>query len=306
MKSFLWFLLGAISVALLTYAPQFVSPKSEVVTEKVIVKELEANSYELPMPESFSFCDEKVPLSDPDVYERFDRELYVNSYWHSHTILVLKRAERWIPRIEEILKEEGIPDDFKYLCIIESDLMLNARSSAGAAGFWQFMPSTAREYGLTVNKEVDERYNVEKATRAACVYLKKAKEKLGTWTLAAAAYNRGPSGIAKALKDQKVSSYYDLLLNEETSRYMFRILALKEIMLEPDKYSFELSTHQLYTEEAIKTMKIDTSIPDLASFAKEQGINYKILKRYNPWLRSNKLTIKRGKTYIITLPKVLG
>lgn len=306
MKSFLWFLLGAISVALLTYAPQFITPKSEVITEKVIVKELEANSYELPMPEQFDFCGEKVPLTDPDVYERFDRELYVNTYWHSHTILVLKRAEKWIPRIEEILKEEGIPDDFKYLCIIESDLMLNARSSSGAAGFWQFMPSTARDYGLTVNREVDERYNVDKATHAACQYLKKAKDKLGTWTLAAAAYNRGPSGIAKALKDQKVSDYYDLLLNEETSRYVFRIIALKEIMEQPEKYSFELSTNQLYTETAVKQIKVKTSISDLASFAKDQGINYKILKRYNPWLRANKLTVKNGKIYTITLPKILG
>lgn len=306
MKSFLWFLLGAVSVALLTYAPKFITPKPEVITEKVIVTELEANSYELPMPDQFSFCGEKVPLNDPDVYERFDRELYVNSYWHSHTILVLKRAERWLPRIEEILKEEGIPDDFKYLCIIESDLMLNARSSSGAAGFWQFMPSTARDYGMTVNKEVDERYNVEIATHAACRYLKKAKEKLGTWTLAAAAYNRGPSGVARALEDQKVSNYYDLLLNEETSRYVFRILALKEIMEQPNKYSFELSTHQLYTAEALKTIKVKSSISDLATFAKEQGINYKTLKRYNPWLRANKLTVRHGKTYIITLPKVLG
>ncbi|WP_205727883.1 lytic transglycosylase domain-containing protein [Flammeovirga pectinis] len=302
MKSFLWFLLGAISVALLTYAPKLIQPKTEVLTETVVVKEMEGNSYELPMPEHFQFCGEQVPLDDADVYERFDRELYVNSYWHSHTILVFKRAQRWMPVIEKIMKEQQVPNDFKYLCIIESDLMLNARSGSGAAGFWQFMPSTAREYNLKVSKEVDERYNVKKATLAACTYLKKAKEKLGSWTLAAAAYNRGSSGIARALEDQKVTNYYDLLLNEETSRYVFRILALKEIMQSPEKYSFELSTSQLYQPDLLRTITVNKTISNLAEFAKEEGVNYKILKRYNPWLRSNKLTIKKGKSYIITLP----
>ncbi|WP_281616288.1 lytic transglycosylase domain-containing protein [Flammeovirga sp. SubArs3] len=302
MKSYLWFILGVVSAVLLTYAPQFISPKKEMVTEKVIVAEGHQQSYEVEMPSEFEFCGEKVPLEDPDVYERFDRELYVNSYWHSHTILVLKRAQRWLPTLEKILKEEGVPDDFKYLCIIESDLMRTARSGAGASGFWQFMSSTAREYGLKVTKEVDERYHVEKATYAACTYLKKAKEKLGSWTLAAAAYNRGVSGIQRGLRDQKVENYYDLLLNEETSRYVFRILALKEIMMYPEKYDFELSTHQLYMPHELRSIKIKKSIPDLATFAKEQGYNYKILKRYNPWLRSNKLTVKHGDTYIITLP----
>ncbi|OHX67569.1 lytic transglycosylase domain-containing protein [Flammeovirga pacifica] len=302
MKSFLWFLLGLVSAGVLTYTFHVISPNERII-EKVIVSEGEQFSYELHLPDTFNFAGERVPLEEEDILERFDREMYVNSYWHSHTILVLKRAERWLPTIDRILKEENVPSDFKYLCIIESDLMLQARSGAGASGFWQFMPSTARDYGLTVTKEVDERYHVEKATHAACQYLKKAKKRLGTWTLAAAAYNRGVTGILKNLKDQKVENYYDLLLNAETSRYVFRILALKEIMSDPKKYNFELSTQQLYQEEKTRTVTVTKSISNLAEFAKTEGVNYKILKRHNPWLRQNKLTVRKGKSYIITLPQ---
>ncbi|MBB3700815.1 transglycosylase SLT domain-containing protein [Flammeovirga yaeyamensis] len=302
MKSFLWFVLGLVTAGLLTYVFHVVSPNERII-EKVIVSEGEQFSYELDLPKDFEFAGEKVPLDEEDIIERFDREMYVNSYWHSHTILVLKRAQRWLPMIDKILKEEGVPSDFKYLCIIESDLMLTARSGSGAAGFWQFMPSTAREYGLTVTKEVDERYHVEKATHAACQYLKKAKDRLGTWTLAAAAYNRGVTGILKGMKDQKVDNYYDLLLNQETSRYVFRILALKEIMSDPKKYNFELSTHQLYNEEKTRTVTVKKTISNLAEFAKQEGVNYKILKRHNPWLRQNKLTVRKGKSYVITLPQ---
>lgn len=263
---------------------------------------LPAFNLNIKVPESYVFCGEKVPLDDIDVRERFDRELYVNSFWHSNTILMLKRANRWLPVMAKILKEEGVPEDFKYLAMIESGLQ-NVVSPAGARGFWQFLPSTAKEYGLTVTKEVDERYHVEKATKAACEYLKDAKEKLGSWTLAAAAYNRGVNGIRKVLSKQQATNYYDLLLNSETSRYVFRILAIKEIHGNPEKYGFNLDKDQLYPLERLKYEKIDKSIPNLADYAKDKKISYKLLKRYNPWLRESSLTISQGKSYLIALPK---
>ncbi|MEH0158025.1 lytic transglycosylase domain-containing protein [Limibacter armeniacum] len=254
------------------------------------------------LPESFTFCGEKVKMEDIDVRERFDRELYVNTFWHSSTILMLKRANRWLPVIEEVLKEEGVPEDFKYLSMIESGLQ-NVVSPAGARGFWQFLSGTAKDYGLTVNGEVDERYHVEKSTRAACSYLKEAKDKLGSWTLAAAAYNRGVNGVRKALNEQKADDYYDLLLNEETSRYLFRILAIKMIHSDPQQYGFDLNDRVLYTQERLKYEKVEQSISDLPAYAQEKGISYKLLKRYNPWLRDSKLTLKNGESYLIALPR---
>ncbi|GAA4829977.1 lytic transglycosylase domain-containing protein [Algivirga pacifica] len=256
----------------------------------------------LKVPQPYSFCDEPVNLKDIDVQERFERELYVNTFWHSNTILLLKRAHRWLPVIAEILKEEDVPEDFKFLPLIESGLT-NVTSPAGASGYWQFLKSTAKDYGLTVNKEVDERYHVQKATRAACHYLKKAKERLGSWTLAAAAYNRGVTGIERALEDQQAENYYDLLLNEETSRYVFRILAIKEIYRNPQKYGFPLYNSSYYTMEDLKYQSVSESVGNLASFAKSHGISYKLLKRYNPWLRKNKLTVNKGTSYLIALPK---
>ncbi len=252
-------------------------------------------------PVSIDFAGEKAPLKIADVKERFDRELLVNANLHSSTILIIKRANRAFPIIEPILKQYGVPDDFKYLAVIESALT-NAVSSAGARGVWQFMPDTAKEKGMEVNDVVDERYHLQKSTEAACKYLLKAKEKFGNWTLAAASYNGGMSGVNKKIDEQQVSDYYDLLLTDETSRYVFRILALKEIMQHPNLYGFDVSKNELYENIPTKTIEVDSSITDLAVFAKAQGINYKILKIHNPWLRDKKLSNPTKKKYQIEIP----
>jgi len=230
-----------------------------------------------------------------------DRELLVNTYWQSNGLLLIKRAHKYFPIIEPMLKKYGIPDDFKYLAVAESGLENNS-SSAGAAGFWHFLKSSAKEYGLEVNQNVDERYNLEKATKVAADYLKKSKKRFGTWTLAAAAYNAGNARIARNLKKQQVTDYYDLLLNTETSRYVLRIVALKEILSYPKKYGFEFENEDLYTSPETRTVKVDTVITNIASFAKVFNINYKELKLHNAWLRENKLNNKSRKSYKITIP----
>lgn len=252
-------------------------------------------------PAEVDFAGEKAPLNVADVRERFDRELLVNANLHATTQLIIKRANRVFPVIEPILQRYGVPDDFKYLAVIESGLV-NAVSPAGARGVWQFMPETGKERGLEVNDLVDERYHLEKSTEAACKYLLDAKAKFGSWTLAAASYNGGFNGVNKQITFQGVDNYYDLLLTEETSRYVFRILALKEIMKNPAMYNFNLQPHELYPVIPVKTVEVTTSIPDLAVFAKEQGINYKILKIHNPWLRDRSLTVKPGKAYTVEIP----
>ncbi len=252
-------------------------------------------------PTSVDFSGEKAPLQISDVRERLDRELLVNANLHSATILIMKRANRAFPVIEPILKQYGVPDDFKYLAVIESALT-NAVSAAGAKGVWQFMPETAKEKGMEVNDVVDERYHLQKSTEGACKYLVKAKEKLGSWTLAAASYNGGMGGLSRKLEEQKVSSYYDLMLTDETYRYVFRILALKEIMKNPTLYGFDVSKDELYENIPTKKIEIDSSITDLATFAKTQGINYKILKIHNPWLRDKKLDNPTKKKYQIEIP----
>jgi len=252
-------------------------------------------------PTEVDFAGEKAPLQIADVKERFDRELLINANLHSSTILIIKRANRAFPVIEPILKQYGVPDDFKYLAVIESSLT-NAVSSAGARGVWQFMPDTAKEKGMEVNDGVDERYHLQKSTEAACKYLLKAKEKFGNWTLAAASYNGGMTGVNNKITEQQVTDYYDLLLTDETSRYVFRILALKEIMKNPNLYGFDVSKHELYENIPTKTIEVDSSITDLATFAKSQGINYKILKIHNPWLRDKKLVNTTKKKYLIEIP----
>jgi len=252
-------------------------------------------------PMKIDFAGEEVPTYMADVYERLDRELVTNTNYHTNTTLVLKRANKVFPIIEPILKKHGIPDDFKYLAVIESSLV-NAVSPAGARGVWQFMPATAKEKGLEVTDDVDERYHLVKSTEAACLYLKDAKEKFGSWTLAAASYNGGMNGVQRQLESQGVSSYYDVLLNEETSRYVFRILALKEIMSHSTEYGFRLSKEGLYNEVPVKLVEVDSSVTDFALFAKSQGINYKILKLHNPWLRDKKLDNPKNKKYIIEIP----
>ena len=253
------------------------------------------------LPSKIDFSGEETPLKIADVAERLDRELLVNINAHASTILNIKRANRAFPVIEPILKKNGVPDDFKYLAVIESGLV-NAVSPAGARGIWQFMPDTAKERGMEVSENVDQRYDLEKSTQAACSYLLSAKGKFGSWTLAAASYNGGMTGVNKQIGIQKVSTFYDLLLTEETSRYIFRILALKEIMKNPVKYGFTIASEDLYQTLPTRKIEIDSSITDLADFAKSQGINYKILKIHNPWLRETKLVNDTGKKYQIEIP----
>jgi len=252
-------------------------------------------------PTAIDFAGESTPLQIADVKERLDRELLINANLDATTALIIKRANRAFPVIEPILAKYGVPDDFKYLAVIESGLV-NATSSAGAKGVWQFMPDTAKEKGMEVNDIVDERYHLEKSTEAACKYLLSAKQKFGSWTLAAASYNGGMSGVGKKIEEQKVANYYDLALTEETSRYVFRILALKEIMKNPAVYGFGIYENDLYSQIPSKKIQVDSTINDLADFAKTQGINYKILKIHNPWLRDKKLLNPTKKKYEIEIP----
>ncbi|WP_159023002.1 lytic transglycosylase domain-containing protein [Formosa sp. L2A11] len=260
------------------------------------------NVYALQMPEQLDFAGENLPLNDPDIHERMDRELLVNTYWQSNALLLFKRAHKYFPIIEPILKKHGIPDDFKYLAVIESGLT-NAVSPAGARGVWQIMKATAKDFGLEVNDNVDERYNLEKSTEVACEYLKKSKAQLGTWTLAAAAYNAGNGGVRSRLKAQKVDDYYDLLLGEETGRYVFRIIALKEILNNPLKYGFNFREKDLYTYVPTYSVKVDSAVTDFAVFAQKYDINYKILKIHNPWLRESFLNNSSRKLYEIQIPE---
>lgn len=257
--------------------------------------------YSLNMPETISLAGEEVPLQLVDIRERLDRELLVNTYWQSNTLLYIKRSKKWFPIIEPILKKNGVPEDFKYLALIESGLT-QVVSPAGAVGFWQIMEGTGKDLGLEINSEVDERYHVEKATEAACEYLKDAYEQFNSWTLAAASYNMGRNGLNRQLNKQMVNDYYDLLLNEETGRYVFRILAAKTILSQPEDFGFNYRQKDLWKNIETKTLAVDTSINNLAQFAIDQKINYKVLKGLNPWLRKNQLVNTKGKTYEILVP----
>ncbi len=277
----------------------------EALTDAIVERKLinDYNIYALPLPEKMDFAGESVPLQNPDIRERLDRELLVNVYWQSNGLLLFKRANKYFPLIEPLLKKHGIPDDFKYLVVAESGLM-NNRSPAGAAGFWHFMKVTGKEYGLEINSYVDERYNLELATKVAAEYLISAKEKFGSWTLAAAAYNAGRGGVLKQQSRQNsTESYYDLLLNDETSRYIFRILAFKEILSNPQKYGFNFRDTDLYTNIPTYKVKVDTAVTDFAAFAEKFDINYKILKIHNPWLRETYLKNASGKEYFIEIPE---
>lgn len=253
------------------------------------------------IPVSIDFAGEPTPLHIYDVKERFERELIVNANLDASTRIIIKRANRAFPVIEPILAQYGVPDDFKYLAVIESGLV-NAVSSAGARGVWQFMPETAKERGMEVSATVDERYHLEKSTIAACKYLVDAKNRFGSWTLAAASYNGGFTGVNRQIEFQKVNNYYDLLLTDETARYVFRILALKEIMKNPQTYGFDIKPEELYINLPVRTIEVDSTINDLADFALKQGINYKILKNHNPWLRDRKLVNTAKKKYTIEIP----
>ncbi len=276
----------------------YIHPKPTEVKEVVL-------SYGVPdliIPDTVYFAGERVPIEIPDVRERLDRELHVNTFWHSNTIFLLKRGHRWLPRIKKVFEEYEIPTDLMYLSVIESDLQ-NKVSPSKAVGFWQLLRGTAKDFRLEVTAEVDERYHPLKSTEAAAKYLKKAHDKFGTWTNAAASYNIGRRGLDRVLQRQDVTSYYDLLLNEETSRYVFRAIAIKLIFENPSDYGFNIAENNLYQEEKLKDITIDKSIPNLREWAFEQDINYKILKRYNPWLRKNTLSVRSGKTYTIQIPR---
>ena len=259
-------------------------------------------THDIELPETMTFCGEEVPLDLFFVRERLERELLVNSYLHSSTLLLLKRTTRWFPVMEPLMEKYGLPEDFKYLAMIESSLT-NAVSPAKATGFWQFLEGTGKQYDLEINKEVDMRYNVEKETVAACRYLKDSYRKFKNWTLSAAAFNCGNGRISKTMEEQRVDSYYDMLLPEETQRYVYRILALKLITEDPEKYGFQICDNGWYQPYECKTVTVTESISDLVEFAYEQGTNLKMLKYFNPWLRGNSLTISAGNSYEIKIPK---
>jgi len=257
-----------------------------------------------PIPESVFLAGEQVPLESFSVREKLDKELIINTYRHSSSILYLKRASRWFPIIEPILEEHSIPNDFKYLAVIESGLT-QAVSPAGASGFWQFMKKTAPEYGLEVNSTVDERYHVEKSTHAACQYLQESYEKFGNWALAAASYNMGMTGVEQRLEAQGVDSYWELHLNSETARYVYRILAVKEVLSKPETYGFQLTENDVYHPHEVRKVVITSSIENLSEFALNNGSNYRELKELNPWLIKESFVATPGKIYRVYFPKTV-
>lgn len=277
----------------------FLVPKTTFFTTQGAPENYKIHALEI--PKKASFAGETIDLATADLKERMDKELLVNTYWQSNTLLMIKRAHKYFPQIEEILKEEGVPEDFKYLALIESGLE-QVISPSGAKGFWQIMRATGKEMGLEINSNVDERYNIELSTRVACQYLKKAKESLGSWTLAAASYNRGISGIRRLLEKQQVDNYYDLLLNTETKRYLFRILAVKSIVTQPDRFGFMINENDLYPVQETRSISVDTAITNIARFAKSMNMTYKEIKLHNPWLIQNHLNNKSRKLYHIQLP----
>jgi len=292
-------LIGVLTVTVVTFSFFSTSDKNDEGYQNVFQQRY--SIFALDLPVDLVFAGEKVPLDKFDVKESFDREMLVNTYWQSQTLLFIKRANRFFPIIEPILKKHAIPDDFKYLAVAESGLT-NSVSSAGAVGVWQFMRGTALDYGLEINNEVDERYHLEKSTEAACNYLRDSYDKYGSWAMVAASYNAGRNAIDVQLERQKASNYYDLLLGEETGRYVFRILALKTILNDPEKFGFHFREKHLYPTFQTYQVEVDTVVLDFAKFAIDHDTNYKILKKLNPWLRQSFLTNKYGKKYIIKLP----
>ena len=271
-------------------------PSIELNRENEVIFRVKGFEYD----HNINFCGEKVPLHSQDIFERLDREMIKNAYWHSEIILFYKRYGKYWPEIEPIFKKYKIPKDFIYLLMIESGFD-NLVSPAGASGFWQIMEKTAQDYGLEVTSEIDERYNVEKSTEAACKYLKEAYKKFGSWTAVAASYNMGMGGLQKRMNVQNSDNVYDLLLNIETSRYIFRIIAVKEIIENPDKFGFNLKPRDQY--KPIKGKKIEIKeTTNLYELAKKEGVNYKIVRILNPWIRSEKLVVKPGKSYTVVIP----
>lgn len=254
-------------------------------------------------PDSIKFAGENIPLSDSDVHEKLDRELLINTFWHSQTILFFKRANKWFPTIEPILKKNNIPDDFKYLALTESAL-INVVSPSGACGYWQFIEPTAKKYGLIVNEEVDERYHIEKSTEAFCKYMKEAYNDFGSWTLSAASYNMGIAGVKKQIERQNSKEYFNMMFNDETARYLFRMISIKVIMNNPSAYGYDLRKKDLYEAPVFTVTTVDSSIENIAAFAQRYKMNYKMLKVLNPWLRQNTLTNKEKKSFEIKINKI--
>ena len=255
----------------------------------------------LPIPDTLSFCGEEVPLDIFYVRESLDQELTVNTYWHSATLQLIKRSNRWFPLIDSILRSNHIPTDFKYVAVIESGLK-NVVSTAGATGFWQLLKGTGKEYGLEIDNDIDERYNVAKSTEAACKYLHKSYEKYHDWNLVAASYNAGMNGIDRLMDYQDAESYFDMLTSEETSRYVFRALAIKLILNNPEDYGFYVPENELYLPIPVHYVAVNSRVDSWADFAKQQGISYKLLKYFNPWLRDKDLKNRKGKKYLIAIP----
>lgn len=290
------------SVCLMAILAVILSIKAiNLVNKRPTLGNICIQSHDIEFEKDISFAGEMVPLEMFNIRERYERELLSNCYFHSNTMLLVKRSKRWFPVIEPILAKYQVPDDFKYLCVIES-MLTNAVSPMGAVGFWQFMESTGKDFGLEINKDVDMRYNVELETEAACKYFLQAYKKFNNWTLVAASFNAGTNRVEKFMKEQKVSSYYDLLMADETERYIFRILAIKTILENPEHYGIYVSKSLEYQPFKYKTTVITKSVDNWADFAKEHDITYKLLKVFNPWLRSNKLKIKKGETYEIKIP----
>jgi hypothetical protein len=275
----------------------FSATGSEEITDRDSVR----SNMPYKLPDELTFAGERVPLENFDTRESLDRELLTSAYRHSSTILIIKRANRYLPVIEKILAENNIPDDFKYLVAAESEYS-NMISPAGATGFWQIMQATGREEGMEINEEVDERYNLERSTEFACNYFRKSYEKYGNWTLAAASYNGGRAALDEQIRIQKQNNYYDLLLTEETARYIFRALAYKLIITDPGKYGFTLTADELYPELKYYEVEVDTAVTNFSDFAQKFGTNYKLLKFLNPWLRKPYLSNRQNRKYVIKIP----
>ena len=304
-SNFFYFLIGfSLGMIILTVYGIYSSKKDSpsIINTNILKDDKAANRVVLPeIPGKLDFAGERVPVENFEVRERIEREFLVNTYWYSATILGMQRANRWFPVIEPILKKYKIPDDFKYIPLVESNLT-NAVSPAGAVGYWQITEEIAKKYGLEVNDEVDERYNVEKSTEAACKYFLDAYDKFKSWTLVAASFNMGINGTAKQLERQKVKNYYNLVLSDETSRYIPRIISIKQIFTHPGLYGYYLKTSELFPPLKTHNIAVDSSVANWADFAIEHGINYKTLKYYNPWLRDISLTNKKKKVYEIKMP----
>ncbi len=293
-------MVSVLLVAVLSFSVQ--APASSQVRMDVQKEELHKGAPGV--PDSIVFAGETIRFDRSDLYERMDRELIAFTYMHTNSTLILKRSKRIFAQVTPILKAEGLPEDLKYLMVIESNLDPGARSGAGAAGLWQLMSATAREYGLVVDSEVDQRYDIEMSTRAACAYLKDAYAKFGDWMTVVASYNGGQNGIASRLKSQRQQSALDLWLVEETSRYMFRVLAAKKFMESPEDFGFSVPDSERYPYlPPLRTVTVDGGIDDLVDFAEKNSVSYAALKGANLWLRDSKLVNKAGRTYKIVIPR---